>query len=429
MDILSANDKQGQYPASYYTATATPLEEFPAVSGVIKADVCVIGGGYTGLSAALHLAERGYDVALIDAHRVGFGASGRNGGQVGTGQRLDQDELEPLVGESRARMLWDVGLDSVNLVKSLISKHDIDCGFAPGILHADHRARFVAHSHTYADKLRSTYDYDLIRAIDRDEIRSLVGSEDYHGGTLDMGGGHLHPLNFALGLARAAQAAGVRIFENSRATSVSNPVKCSGGEVHAKHIIVAANGYLSDLNKSLSRRVMPINNFIAATEPLDEATAQSLIRDNLAVADSRFVINYYRLSQDNRMLFGGGESYGYRFPADIAALVRKPMLKVYPQLKDTRIDYAWGGTLGITMSRLPHFSRLGPDTLSAGGFSGHGVAMATLAGQMLAETIAGHAERFDVMAELPTPRFPGGTILRWPLLVAAMTWFSLRDRL
>ncbi|MFQ5439538.1 MAG: NAD(P)/FAD-dependent oxidoreductase, partial [Paracoccaceae bacterium] len=236
-----------------------------------------------------------------------------------------------------------------------------------------------------------------------------------------------------LGLGAAARKAGVRIFENSRVESVNagDPVtiKTKNATIRATHLALGCNGYIGGLEPRVSRRVMPINNYIVATEPLDEATATALIAEDHAVADSRFVINYFRLSEDRRMLFGGGESYGYRFPTDIAALVRKPMLKVYPQLRDTKIDYAWGGTLGITMSRMPHFERINGNILSAGGFSGHGVAMATLAGQIMAEAIEGQATRFDLMAGVPTPRFPGGAILRWPLLVLAMTWFSLRDRI
>ncbi|MDQ7080702.1 MAG: FAD-binding oxidoreductase [Paracoccaceae bacterium] len=433
MDILTINDRPGEYPRSWYAATATPLPPFTPAQGEINCDICIIGGGYTGLSAALHLAQAGYDVVVVEANRLGSGASGRNGGQVGTGQRLDQDELEQIVGKMRARALWDLALESVALVKDLIRKHDIACAWRDGIIHADHRARLVAHSHAYADKLNRDYGYDLIRPLERAEIRELVGSCGYHGGTLDMGSGHLHPLNYALGLARAAQSAGVRIYEQTRARDITpgrTPrITTDGATITADHVIIAANGYLGNLSPRLARRIMPINNYIVATEPLSEDFARGLIREGHAVADSRFVINYFRLSEDRRMLFGGGESYGYRFPRDIAALVRKPMLQVYPQLADTRIDYAWGGTLGITMSRLPHFTRMQGNILSAGGFSGHGVAMASLAGRLLAEAVQGQAERFDLMASLPTPRFPGGTLLRWPLLVLAMTWFSLRDRL
>ncbi|MGB8621185.1 MAG: FAD-binding oxidoreductase [Paracoccaceae bacterium] len=433
MDILTTNDRVGEYPSSYYAATAEPLAPFPQADGAISCDVCVVGAGFTGLSAALHLADKGFDVVLLDAHRVGFGASGRNGGQVGTGQRVEQDALEAMVGKEQAHALWDLSLESVQLVRDLIAGNGMDCGFADGIIHADHRKRFVAGSHAYAAKLREEYGYELIRPVDRDEMRHLVGSPAYHGGTLDMGGGHIHPLRFALGLARLARDRGVRIFERSRVTGLRQgdpaTVKTDKAQITARNVVMACNGYLGHLQPEVAARVMPINNFIAATEPLDEDAAAALIRNNHAVADSKFVINYFRLSQDRRMLFGGGESYGYRFPADIAALVRKPMLEIYPQLKDARIDYAWGGTLGITMNRMPHFTRVSGNIISASGYSGHGVAMATLGGKIAAEAIAGQAGKFDLLASVPTQRFPGGAALRWPLLVLAMVWFSLRDRL
>jgi gamma-glutamylputrescine oxidase len=430
MDLLNANDKAGQYPASYYAATATPLNPFPEAKGAISCDVCVVGGGYSGLSAALHLAQAGYDVVLLDAQRVGFGASGRNGGQVGTGQRIGQDDLEGLVDLAQARALWNLSLESVGLVRDLITTHDL-CGWSDGIIEANHRAQNVPHSHEYADKLCNEYDYDLIRPVGRDEMRSLVGSSAYYGGTLDMGGGHIHPLRFALGLARAARDAGVRIHERSKVTSVTpdGKVTTDQAQITAKHVILGCNGYLGALNGHVAQRVMPINNFIAATEPLSDAKARNLIRDNHAVADSKFVINYFRLSEDNRMLFGGGESYGYKFPKDIAKTVRKPMLQIFPQLKDTKIDYAWGGTLGITMNRMPHFARVSDKVLSISGYSGHGVAMATLAGKLAAQAVAGQAEKFDVFSTVPTPRFPGGPRLRTPLLVLAMLWYSMRDRL
>ncbi len=430
MDLLTVNDRQGSYPASYYAATATPLAPFEAAAGALSCDVCVVGGGYSGLSAALHLAQAGFDVILLEAQRVGFGASGRNGGQVGTGQRIWQDELEKLAGQTAARQLWDLSLESVRLVRELIAKHDLDCGWADGIIEADHRARFVPDSHAYAEKLRRDYGYDLISPLDRDTIQNLVGSAAYHGGTLNMGSGHLHPLRYALGLARAAQAAGVRIFEGSKVTRVAHdPVSLhtAQAQISARYAVLGCNGYLGALNSDVAARVMPINNFIVATEPLDDP--ESLIRNNHAVADSKFVINYFRLSEDKRMLFGGGESYGYRFPRDIAATVRKPMQLIYPQLAGVKIDYAWGGTLGITMNRMPHFARLSSNVLSVSGYSGHGVAMATLGGKLAAQAVQGQAEQFDIFANVPSPRFPGGPRLRTPLLVLAMLWFSLRDRL
>lgn len=433
MDILFANDRAGEYPPSWYAATATPPGPFPAAEGDMTADVCVVGGGFTGLSAALHLRERGYDVVLIDAHRVGWGASGRNGGQVGTGQRLDQEDLEKLVGNTRAHALWDLAQEAVATTRALAAEHAPEAGFAPGIVHACHRARLVPHSHAYAEKMARDYGYDLIRPLGMEEMRHMVGSPAYVGGDLDMGGGHLHPLRYAFGLARAAAAKGVRIHENSKATGLSfgapATVTTAKAKIRAAHVLLACNGYLGHLNGRTAARVMPINNFIVATAPMSPAAQEEIVRNNHAVADSKFVINYFRFSEDHRLLFGGGESYGYRFPADIAALVRKPMLEIFPQLKDTKITQAWGGTLGITMNRMPHFERLAGNVLTASGYSGHGVAMATLGGKLAAEAIAGQAERFDLMAGVPSPAFPGGVALRWPLLVLAMVWFSLRDRL
>ncbi|GAB4386370.1 NAD(P)/FAD-dependent oxidoreductase [Albidovulum sp.] len=433
MRILHANDRAGAYPPSWYAETATPPGPWPEAAGELRADVCVIGAGYTGLSAALHLAERGYDVILLDAHRVGWGASGRNGGQVGTGQRLDQEALERLVGRDHARRLWDLAQEAVALTRSLAARHAPDAGYAPGIIHACHRARLVPEAHAHAEKMARDYGYDLIRPLDREAIRRLIGSDAYFGGDLDMGGGHLHPLRYAFGLARAAAAQGVRIFERSEVTAISRGtplrIATSRATITADHAILACNGYLGALEGSVAARVMPINNFIIATEPLGPERQESLIRGNHAVADSKFVINYFRFSHDHRLLFGGTESYGYRFPRDIAGQVRRPMLAIFPQLADVRITHAWGGTLGITLNRMPHFARLGGNLLSVSGYSGHGVALATLGGRLAAEATAGQAERFDIMAGVPSPRFPGGAALRWPLLVLAMVWFSLRDRL
>ncbi|MFT4784076.1 MAG: gamma-glutamylputrescine oxidase [Paracoccaceae bacterium] len=433
MDLLSANDRAGCYPASYYAATATPLAAFAPASGDISCDVCVIGGGYTGLSCALHLAQAGYDVVLLEAQRVGFGASGRNGGQVGTGQRLDQEDLEPLVGQQQAHRLWDMSLESVALVKDLIAQHRIDAEWTDGIIHAAHRARMVPDLHSHVNHMAQHYSYTKMRSLDRHEMRQRVASPAYHGGLLDMGSGHLHPLRFALGLAGAAHKAGVRIHERSRVTDIkhSDPavVTTAGASVTARFVAVCANGYLGGLLPKTARRVMPINNYIAATAPLDPDQAEALIAENHAVADTKFVVNYFRRSADNRLLFGGGESYGYRFPKDIAGFVRRPMTRIFPQLAKTKIDFAWGGTLAITMSRLPHLSRPSANILHAGGFSGHGVAMGTYSGQLLSEAIRGQAEKFDLMASLPTAPFPGGTALRHPLLVLAMLWYGLRDRI
>ena len=431
MNLLYSNDTQGAFPRSWYAATAHERTPAPQLRGDAAADICVVGGGFTGLSAALHLAERGYSVALIEAHRVGFGASGRNGGQLGSGQRVEQTDLEKMVGDAEARKLWELAENAKDLVKQLISKHNIDCDLKPGIAHATFSASETAHEHAYVEHLQSRYGYDQITALSEEALSAVCPSPRYKGGSLDMGAAHLHPLNYALGLARACEKAGVTFYENTHVHHIEDgakvTVRCDTGRVLADHVILAANGYLGGLNRRVAGRVMPINNFIAATEPLGEDAARVLTKD-IAVADSKFVVNYFRLSSDNRLLFGGGESYGYKFP-DIDKTVRKPMIDIYPHLKDIRFDYTWGGTLAITMKRLPYLARLAPNILSASGYSGHGVGTATQAGKLMADAIAGEATGFDTMARIPNTPFPGGAALRTPLLTLAMTWYALRDRL
>ncbi|MFV1600475.1 MULTISPECIES: NAD(P)/FAD-dependent oxidoreductase [unclassified Phaeobacter] len=432
LNLLYSNDRKGTYPDSWYAATATPLAPFAPLTGDARADVCVVGGGYTGLSAALHLAEAGRSVILLEANRVGFGASGRNGGQLGSGQRMEQDGLENLLGTADAEKLWQLAEDAKDLVKSLITRHDIDCHLKPGIAHACFSKGEVDHEHRYVEHLQNRYGYQEITALDHDGLQAICPSPAYVGGSLDMGAAHLHPLKYALGLARAAAAAGVRICEGSEVLNIDEGkqirLRTAAGEVVADQLVLACNGYLGGLNRRVAARVMPINNFIAATAPLGAETARVLARD-VAVADSKFVVNYFRLSHDGRLLFGGGESYGYRFPSDIAATVRKPMVQIFPHLRDVKIDYAWGGTLAITMKRMPYLVRLAPNVLSASGYSGHGVGTATHAGQLMAQAIAGESDGFDTMARVPAPAFPGGTAMRSPLLALAMTWYALRDRI
>ncbi len=432
MNLLYSNDRKAEYPASWYAATANSIDRFPALDGEVKADVCIVGGGYTGLSAALHLAEAGFDVVLLEAHRVGFGASGRNGGQLGSAQRMDQESLERLVGQDDAEKLWDLAEDAKDLVKSLIANHRIDCDLKPGVADLALSGAEQRELHEHAAHLSARYGYDKLELLDEAAGHVLCPSPAYKGGYLDMGAAHLHPLNYALGLAQAVVKAGGRIYESTEVMAVEEGqparIRTANGAVRADHVILACNGYLGGLNSKVAARVMPINNFIAATEPLGDDTARVLTRD-VAVADTKFVVNYFRLSADGRLLFGGGESYGYRFPSDIATKVRKPMTEIFPHLRDVRIDYAWGGTLAITMRRMPYLTRIAPNILSASGYSGHGVGTATHAGQLMAMAIQGQAEGFDTMARVPALPFPGGAALRSPLLVLAMTWFALRDRL
>ncbi len=430
----AAQYESDNYPDSYYYYTKNQSIKIDYLSESLSCDVCIIGGGYTGLSSALHLAQRGYDVVLLEARRLAWRASGRNGGQLGTGQRKDQAELESMVGKEDALKLWNLAQEAKDTARGLINEHYIECDLKPGVAHPNHRQKYERDSQEEVQLLHSRYGYDEVEYLDQAAMQALVGSKAYYGGTLDHGASHLHPLNYALGLAQAAIKAGARLFEMSSVESYvegkPNQVKTAKATVAAKNVIVACNGHLGGLEKRMAGKIMPINNFIIATQPLSEGLVKEINPQDVAVADSRFVVNYYRLSADNRLLFGGGENYSPRFPKDIKAFVSKPMLQVYPQLKGIPVEYAWGGTLAVTLNRMPHFGRIGKHNIYfAQGYSGHGVAMATLAGKLLAEVLSGEQERFDLMAKVPTPSFPGGALLRYPGLVLGMTYYALRDRL
>ena len=420
------------YPDSCYHASTRPLAPQAPLRGEERADVVIIGAGYTGLSAALHLLTRGYEVAILEANRVAWGASGRNGGQLGSSQRQSQETLEARLGKTHARRLWNLAREANGLVKDLIRRHDIACDLRGGALHLAWKPRHARALQRHADFMAAEYPDAGLRYLGREEIRARIASECYHGGVLDMHGGHLHPLAYAFGLARAVLAKGGRIYEGSRVRACigANPVRVrtAAGSLRAQAVLLACNGYLGDLEPRIAKHMMPIHNYIIATEPLGDR-ARALIRDDFAISDSKFVLDYYRRTPDSRLLFGGGETYARNFPADIANFVRKPMLRVFPQLADTRIDYAWGGTLAITRPRIPHLGRLENGIFYAQGYSGSGIHMATLAGKLLAEAIAGEQERFDVMASIPLPAFPGGVLLRYPLMLLGMLYYGLRDKL
>ena len=418
---------------SWYAASANQQLAYPALQGEVATDVCIIGGGYTGLSTAIHLRKLGYSVVLLEANKIGWGASGRNGGHVGTGQRAGQDQLEKWVGLEQAKVLWQLGLEAVDTVCELIAEFNIDCELKTGNLHVASKSGDVADLHEEVDHLRGVYDYDQIRYVLPQELAEMTSGKNFHGGTLDLGSRHLHPLNYALGLASGAASLGAQLHEGSRVQSYREgsqvEVFTDQGTVKAKFLVLACNGYLEKLEPRTAGKIMPINNYMLATAPLSESLARQLIRDDTSMSDSLFVVNYWKLSADNRLLFGGGETYSRRFPADIPDFVRKYMLKIYPELADTPIDYGWGGTLAITMNRMPDFGRLSSQVFYAHGYSGQGVPTATLAGRLLAEVINGTAERFDVMASVPSHTFPGGTLLRWPGLVAGMLFYAIRDRI
>lgn len=424
---------QDTHPQSWYAATAHALPEQPQLRGEVKADVAIVGAGYTGLSAALHLAEKGLKVVVLEAGRIGCGASGRNGGQIHSGQRRDQDHLEAAVGLDDAKKLWMLAEEAKALVHDLIARHGIACDHRTGLIHADHKARYVPHTHAYARHLAEVYGYDKMECLSRDQLNALVGCPGYYGGAIDHGAGHLHPLNFALGLARAAMARGASFHEKSRVVRFEDShgltlETAEGGRVRAQFLLLCGNGLMDGLDRTVDEHVMSINNYIAVTEPLG-ARAKSIIANDAAVADSRFVVNYFRLTPDGRLLFGGGESYRRGLRPNVTAFVRPFMLRIFPQLADVRLDYGWGGTLGITMTRLPFVRRLSDHVLVSAGYSGQGVALAPLFGKILAEAIAGQIGRMDLLERLPVPRFIGGTALRYPLLVAGLTYYALRDRI
>ncbi|MBU2966816.1 FAD-binding oxidoreductase [Amphritea sp. 2_MG-2023] len=420
------------YRPSYYVASANVSPDYSALRGEEEADVCIIGAGYTGLSAALHLAEKGYSVTLLEGETVGWGASGRNGGQVCQGHNMGHAELTKKMGRAAADALWQSSLASVELVKTLIAEHQINCDLKQGVMHVAAKPKHVGEIRESVAYKQKVLGYDKIRFVDDDEMQAMLGTERYYGGEYWQDAVHLHPLNYALGLAAAATKAGVVIHEHSRVTGYAAgqqaEVRTDNGVVKAKYILLACNGYLDKLEPRIAAKIMPINNFIIATEPLSDELCQRINRDDVAVADSRFVINYFKLSGDNRLLWGGGENYSRHFPKDIPNFVRPYMLQFYPELADVKIDYGWGGTLAITLNRMPHFDRIEDNLFVAQGYSGHGVALATLGGKLMAEAISGSVEKFDLFTQVPTPSFPGGTLLRWPGLVAGMLYYSMRDR-
>jgi len=424
----------GHPAASWYAQTATPFPQLPALQQDTRADVCIVGAGYTGLGAALELAKRGVSVIVLESAQVGSGGSGRNGGQVHTGQRNDQAWLEKTLGRDDALRLWKMSQDARAHLLALIAEHEIACDFRPGMIHARHRKGGEAGDAAHIEHMARVYGYDQLALIGQNELTHELGTDVYHGGLVDHGGGHLHPLNLALGMARAAMAAGATIHERTRATAWRREggtivVDTPQGRVTCDQLILTGDGYLDDLAGGAARaRVMPINNFILATEPLGER-ADAIIRSNAAVADSRFVINYFRKSPDGRLIFGGGENYRPGFPPDLKAFVRRHMLKVYPDLADVAVTHAWGGSLGITVHRAPFVRELAPGVRIAAGYSGQGVMLAPWFGKLLADAALGEGEGVELLSRLPTPPFPGGRLLRWPLTVAGLSWYALRDRM
>jgi gamma-glutamylputrescine oxidase len=418
---------------SYYTASAPAGTAAPSLAGETRADVCVVGGGFAGLSAAIELARRGYSVVLLEAERVGWGASGRNGGQAIVGHASDE-AIEAQLGAADARRAWDVTVDGLQLLRERIADYKIDCEFVPGYLSLAVNARKASALRQWQETSERAYGYPHWRWIDHGDIGNWIASPRFHAGLHDALSGHLHPLKYCLGLAAAARAAGVRIFEHSRVTGIERAAQplllTAAGAVRCDFVVLAGNVYLGGLVPALAARIMPVGTYIVATEPLPHGVAGALVRDRAAVCDTNFVLDYFRPSRDDRLLFGGRVSYSTMTPPNLARSMKARMRKVFPQISaDITIDFAWGGFVDITISRAPDFGRVAPNIFYLQGFSGHGVALTGMAGRLVAEAIAGQAERFDLYARLRHRAFPGGRTLRTPALVLGMLYYRLRDLL
>ncbi len=420
------------HPDTYYHATRNAFASLPRLDGPLEADICIVGGGLTGVSAALHLAERGYSVALLESRRIGFGASGRNGGQLVSGYSCDMNRIRAEVGTEASKAFWDMGVEALADVHARVERHKIACDRRSGYFFAARNPRQMAGLLEMREEWQALYGYDRMTAVDRNTLGDWIGTDCYEGGLADPGGGQLHPLNYLQGLARAAQDAGAKIFEDSKVTRLdrgSRPAAhTKSGSVRARFLVLAGNAYLGGLVPELRGRIAPVSSFVGVTKPLGKAFADRIIPSDVAVADASIALDYYRLTEDRRLLFGAGAIYSGRTPFGHDRFLRRRIRRVFPALADTPLDYSWSGHVGITVSRIPDFGRLEPSIYYAHGFSGHGVALTGLAGKLMAEAIDGDAARFDRFADIRHRHFPGGP-LRTPALVLAMAYYKLRDRL
>jgi gamma-glutamylputrescine oxidase len=420
------------HPPSFYRLAATAVPEYPPLDGSRKADVCVVGGGYTGLSAAIHLAEAGADVVLLEADRIASGASGQNGGEIHSGQRRDVLWLEERFGFERAKLLWDMAEEAKALVRALIVRFAIPCDLRPGVIEAQHKPSLMAEAAELVEALRGRYDYDQVRLMDAAETAAALGSALFPGAIYDRGGGHLDPFRFALGLARAAAGLGAALHEGTPATALAQEgspvVRTARGDVRAERVIVATDGRSGPFEKITRRRMVGINSFVIITEPLGPQ-GETILPGGESVADSRFVVRYWRKAMGGRLIFGGGESNAGRVPADIAGFVRPHLLEIYPQLADTKIEHGWGGIVSVTAPRLPYVREIAPGIWAAGGYSGQGVALAPYVGKLLADAARGRAERLAALTDLPIPALPLATWLRRALVTLAIWRGRMSDRL
>ena len=421
-----------QHVDSYYAASRNPRVDYPILNESLETDVCIIGAGYTGLSTALFLLENGFRVTVLEAAKVGFGASGRNGGQIVNSYSRDIDVIERQLGPGQAQLLGEMAFEGGRIIRERVAKYSIQCDLKDGGVFAAITPKQLAHLEAQK-KLWERYGHSQLELLDARRIREVVASERYIGGMLDMSGGHIHPLNLALGEAAAVASLGGAIYEQSAATRIDRGavpvVHTAQGQVRAKFVVVAGNAYIGGLVPELAAKSMPCGTQVIATEPLPDELAKSLLPQDYCVEDCNYLLDYYRLSGDKRLIYGGGVVYGARDPADIEAIIRPKLLKTFPQLKEVKIDYTWTGNFLLTLSRLPQVGRIGDNIYYSQGCSGHGVTYTHLAGKVLAEALRGQAERFDAFAGLPHYPFPGGQLLRVPFTALGAAYYQLRDRL
>lgn len=420
------------YPQSYYASSANPAPQRSPLIGEHETDVCVIGAGYTGLSTALLLLESGFRVTVLEAAQVGFGASGRNGGQIVNSYSRDIDVIERSATPHAAALLGQMAFEGGPIIRERIERYNIQCDLKNGGVFAAFNAKQMGHL-AAQKSLWERYGHTQLELLDRQAIRRVVACDNYIGGLLDHSGGHIHPLNLALGEAAAVELLGGTIHEQSPVMRIergASPVAHTPqGRVRAKFLVVAGNAYLGNLLPELAAKSMPCGSQVIATEPLREELARSLLPQDYCVEDCNYLLDYYRLSADRRLIYGGGVTYGARDPANIEAIIRPKMLNTFPQLQSVKIDFAWTGNFLLTLSRLPQVGRIGDNIYYSQGCSGHGVTYTHLAGKVLAEVLRGQAERFDAFAGLPHYPFPGGRLFRVPFTALGAWYYQLRDRL
>ncbi|USE35066.1 FAD-binding oxidoreductase [Endozoicomonas sp. SCSIO W0465] len=416
---------------SYYAASLNFATDYPELEGNLSVDICVVGGGFSGVATALELAERGYRVAVLEARKIGWGATGRNGGQLIRGIGTEPEQFSSQIGTDGVEAIHQMGFEAVELVRERVRKYDIQCDLKMGYVDAAIKAKQMDHiTEDYQSLKKRHYAHEL-RLLSQDDIKQYVNSDRYMGGMLDSGSGHLHPLNLCLGEARVAEGLGVQFFENSPVVKIHKGnlpgVATAKGSVTCQFLVLAGNAYLGNLEPTIGGKVLPAGSYIIATEKLQEKVWQNLIPNDSAICDVSIALDYFRLSADKRLLFGGMCNYSGRDPNDIVASLRPKMLRVFPQLENTTIEYQWGGMIGIGANRMPQIGRLGSNIYFAQAYSGHGVNATHMAGRVLAEAISGQAERFDVFANIRHMTFPGGRYFRSPLLALGMLWYRLKE--